>query len=125
MGYDAGFTALMPAALEVHPKGNCRRRCVGATGVDRQIAVAPARGDAPGTLDLNKLFIEPHHIRRGVGRALLVHAVTEAQQCGAERLTILADRTQRASTNATARCEAARRLRTRCPAACCRSTRSG
>jgi hypothetical protein len=28
-------------------------------------------GDAPGTLDLNKLFVEPRHIRGGVGRALL------------------------------------------------------
>jgi hypothetical protein len=27
-GYDAGFMALMPAALEVAPKGNRRGRCV-------------------------------------------------------------------------------------------------
>ena len=53
------------------------------------MALAP--GDAPGTLDLNKLFIEPRHIRGGVGRALLAHAVAEARKRGAERLTILAD----------------------------------
>jgi GNAT superfamily N-acetyltransferase len=35
-------------------------------------------GDAPGTLDLNKLFVEPRHIRGGVGRALLARAVAEA-----------------------------------------------
>ena len=59
-----------------------------ATGVDAQIAgvVALAPGDAPGALDLNKLFIEPRHIRSGVGRALL-----EARRRGAGRLTILAD----------------------------------
>ena len=30
-----------------------------------------APGDAPGTLDLNKLFIEPLHIRGRIGHALL------------------------------------------------------
>jgi hypothetical protein len=29
----------------------------------------------PGTLDLNKLFIEPLHIRGSVGHALLAHPV--------------------------------------------------
>jgi GNAT superfamily N-acetyltransferase len=64
-----------------------------ATGTDGQIAgvVALAPGDAPGTLDLNKLFIEPRHMRGGVGRALLAHAVAEARRRGGERLTILAD----------------------------------
>jgi hypothetical protein len=40
---------------------------------------------------LNKLFIEPRHIRSGVGRALLAHAIAEARRRGAGRLTILAD----------------------------------
>ena len=40
---------------------------------------------------MNKLFVEPRHIRSGVGRVLLAHAVAEARQRGAERLTILAD----------------------------------
>ena len=39
------------------------------------MVVALAPGDAPGTLDLNKLFIEPLHIRGSVGHALLAHAV--------------------------------------------------
>jgi GNAT superfamily N-acetyltransferase len=64
-----------------------------ATGADGQIAgvVALAPGDAPGALDLNKLFIEPRHIRSGVGRALLAHAIAEAWRRGTGRLTILAD----------------------------------
>jgi GNAT superfamily N-acetyltransferase len=37
-----------------------------------------------------KLFIEPRHVRGGVGRALLVHAIAEARRRGAERLTLLA-----------------------------------
>ena len=39
------------------------------------MVVALAPSDAPGTLDLNKLFIEPLHIRGSVGRALLAHPV--------------------------------------------------
>ena len=47
--------------------------CGSRPGPDGQIAgvVALAPGDEPGALDLNKLFIEPRHIRSGVGRALL------------------------------------------------------
>ena len=67
--------------------------CGSRPGPTGQIAgvVALAAGDAPGALDLNKLFIEPRHIRSGVGRALLAHAIAEARRRGAGRLTILAD----------------------------------
>jgi GNAT superfamily N-acetyltransferase len=66
--------ALMPAALEVVPE-------------------RPRSRSYPAhlRLNLNKLFVEPRQIRSGVGRALLAHAVAEARQRGAERLTILAD----------------------------------
>ena len=62
--------------------------CGSPTGTDGQIAgvLALAPGE-PGALDLNTLFVEPRHIRGGVGRALLAHAVAEARQRGAERLT--------------------------------------
>jgi GNAT superfamily N-acetyltransferase len=85
--------ALMPAALGVAPEHIAAGDVWIATGADGQIAgvAALASGDAPGTLDLNKLFIEPCHIRGGGGRALLAHAVAEARRRGAERLTILAD----------------------------------
>jgi N-acetylglutamate synthase-like GNAT family acetyltransferase len=64
-----------------------------ASAVAGQIAgvVTLAPDDAPGTLDLNKLPIEPRHIRDGVGRALLAQAIAEVRRRGAERLTILAD----------------------------------
>jgi predicted N-acetyltransferase YhbS len=39
-------------------------------------------GDEPGALDLNKLFVEPRHIRGGVGQALPSHAVAEARPSG-------------------------------------------
>jgi GNAT superfamily N-acetyltransferase len=92
-GYDPEFMALMPAALEVAGEDIIAGNVWIATGADEQIAgvVALASSHAPGTLDLNKLFVEPRRIRGGVGRALLAHAVAEARQRGAERLTILAD----------------------------------
>ena len=82
----------MPAALEVVPEHIAAGDVWIATGVDGEIAgvVALAPGDAPDTLNLNKLFVEPRHTR-SVGRALLAHAVAEARQRGAERLTILGD----------------------------------
>ena len=52
---------LMPAALEVVPEHIAAGDVWIATGVDGEIAgvVALAPGDAPDTLNLNKLFVEP------------------------------------------------------------------
>jgi GNAT superfamily N-acetyltransferase len=64
-----------------------------ATRADGQIAGSSRSRPAMRqvALDLNKLFIEPRHIRSDVGRALLAHAIAEARRRGAGRLTILAD----------------------------------
>jgi predicted N-acetyltransferase YhbS len=64
-----------------------------ATTADGSIAgvVALGPGEQLGTLDLGKLFVEPRHIRGGIGRALLDQATREARRRGARRLTILAD----------------------------------
>ena len=61
---------------------HCDRSAGKREPADGQIAgvVALAPGDAPGTLDLNKLFIEPRHIRGSVGRALFALAVAEARR---------------------------------------------
>ena len=85
-GYDAEFMALIRAALRVAREQIAAGDVWIATGTDGQIAgvVALAAGDAPGTLDLNKLFIEPRHMRAGVGRALLAHAVAEARRLTAD-----------------------------------------
>jgi hypothetical protein len=99
----------MPAALDL------------ASWADRL-----ALGDAPGTLDFNKLFIEPRQIRGGVGRALLAHRSRRgaAARRGAKRLTILADPNTVGFYERTLRgAKSGRRPRT--PVACCRSTRSG
>jgi len=57
---------LMPAALEVVPEHIAAGDVWIATGVDGEIAgvVALAPGDAPDTLNLNKLFVEPRLIRQ-------------------------------------------------------------
>ena len=89
-GYDPEFMALMLAALGVAGE-DIAAGDVGRDRGRRAGVVALAPGDAPGALDLNKLFIEPRHIRSGVGRALLAHAIAEARRRGAGRLTILAD----------------------------------
>jgi hypothetical protein len=83
----------MPAVLGVTGEDITAGDVWVATGADGQIVgvLALAPGDEPGALDLNKLFVEPRHIRSGVGRVLLAHAVAEARPRGAERLTILAD----------------------------------
>ena len=76
----------MPAALGVAGEDIAAGDVWVATGADGQIAgVVPlAAGDAPGALDLNKLFIEPRHIRSGVGRALLAQAIAEARRRAAD-----------------------------------------
>jgi|SRR6266851_7132914 len=91
-GYDASFMALAREALQVGIKEIAAGDVWVAT-VDGSIAgvVALAPGEQPGTLDLDKLFVEPRHIWGGFGRALLMHATREARRRGAKRLTILAD----------------------------------
>jgi N-acetylglutamate synthase-like GNAT family acetyltransferase len=91
-GYDGAFMALARAALEVKPEeivaGN-----VWVAEADGSMAgvVALAPSDEPDALDLAKLFVMPGGLRRGVGRALLAHAIAVARRRGARRLTILAD----------------------------------
>jgi GNAT superfamily N-acetyltransferase len=61
--------------------------------VDGGIAgmVALAKLDAPGLVDLDKLFVEPAHIGTGAGRALMSVAIGEARRRGYTRMAILAD----------------------------------
>ena len=92
-GYDEAFMALARIALEVRPEQVAAGDVWVATGADGEVAgmVALAPNEQPNTLDLDKLFVEPQRIRNGVGRALLAHAIDEAQHRGAKRLTVLAD----------------------------------
>jgi GNAT superfamily N-acetyltransferase len=92
-GYDDSFMTLARGVLQVGVKEIAAGDIWVATTADGSIAgvVALAPCEQPGTLDLDKLFVEPRHIRAGFGRALLDHATQEARRRGATRLTILAD----------------------------------
>jgi GNAT superfamily N-acetyltransferase len=92
-GYDEAFMALARAVLEVSPEQIAAGDAWVATGVDGEITgmVALGPSEQPDTLDLDKLFVEPQWIRKGVGRVLMAHAIDEARRRGAKRLTILAD----------------------------------
>ena len=92
-GYDEAFMALARKVLQVSAKEIAAGDVWVATTADGSIAgvVALGPGEQLGTLDLGKLFVEPRHIRGGIGRALLDQATREARRRGARRLTILAD----------------------------------
>jgi GNAT superfamily N-acetyltransferase len=92
-GYDGAFMTLAHNALQVSSAQIAAGDVWVATGADGGIAgvVVLNAGDRADTLDLDKLFIEPRHIRAGFGRILLTHAINEARRRGARRLTILSD----------------------------------
>jgi GNAT superfamily N-acetyltransferase len=92
-GYDEAFMALARAVLQVSPEQIAAGDVWVATAADGKVAgmVALGPSEQPNTLDLDKLFVEPQRIRNGVGRALMAHAIDEAQRRGTKRLTVLAD----------------------------------
>ena len=92
-GYEDSFMALAHGVLQVGVRQIAAGDVWVATTDDGSLAgvAALAPGEQPDTLDLDKLFVEPRHIRAGFGRALLDHATREAKRRGATRLTILAD----------------------------------
>jgi GNAT superfamily N-acetyltransferase len=52
----------------------------------------PPEGAAdPGGAEIEGLWITPSHMRRGIGAALMAHAVDEARRQGAHHLRIVAD----------------------------------
>lgn len=56
-----------------------------AGAVIGSVALHPVR---PGTLELRKMYLVACHRRRGLGRALLEHALAEARRRGAVRVTL-------------------------------------
>ena len=85
--------ALARAVLQVSPEQIAAGDVWVATAADGKVAgmVALGPSEQPNTLDLDKLFVEPHRIRTGVGRVLLTRAIDEARRRGATRLSILSD----------------------------------
>ncbi len=91
-GYDATFMEQSRQSLTVGAK-QIESGDVWLAEVDGALAgmIALAKLDEPGLVDLDKLFVEPAHIGRGVGRALMDFAIGEARRRGFTRMAILAD----------------------------------
>jgi predicted N-acetyltransferase YhbS len=91
-GYDDPFMALSYDALTVTEK-QIERGDVWVAEVDGNVTgvVALVAMDEPSLVDLDKLFVEPTHMRSGAGRALMVFAIEEARRRGYARMAILAD----------------------------------
>ena len=93
-GYDAEFMRLSAASLTVRPEMIASGRVVVAENDDdgRVLGVAAvAPLEEEGSYDLDRLFVEPDALRRGVGQRLMLAAAEIARAEGAARLIILAD----------------------------------
>jgi GNAT superfamily N-acetyltransferase len=92
-GYDAEFMRLSAASLTVKAELIASGRVVVAEDDAGRVlgvaAVAPM--EEAGSYDLDRLFVEPDALRRGVGQALMRAAEEIARAEGALRLIILAD----------------------------------
>ena len=92
-GYDAEFMRLSATSLTVKPELIASGRVVVAEDNTGRVlgvaAVAPM--DETGSYDLDRLFVEPEALKRGIGQALMRAAENIARDEGAARLIILAD----------------------------------
>lgn len=90
-GYDAAFMAQCHDSLAVNGAAIAAGRVWVAVGADdRPLAVVQIE-PAGESIDLDKLFVEPSQIGRGLGRLLLQQAVAAARAQGFREMTILAD----------------------------------
>ena len=89
-GYDAAFMEVVRQQLTLTPDYIRRHKVFVA---DRQGAALGvyALADEGGFVDLDFMFIEPDHVRTGIGRAMWPHLINEARGFGRSRLQIIAD----------------------------------
>lgn len=100
-GYSAAFLAACRPALTLRPDDLATSQVAvadrrgHAVGV-MQVSTEPAGAEEPVangrvTARLDKLYVEPQDLRRGIGRALLAEAARVARAAGAAHLVIDAD----------------------------------
>lgn len=88
-GYDAAFMAACRAELTLDRYGSDRRYLVAEQdGV--VVGLAEVSSNGPAAV-LEKLFVEPSHFGKGIGRRLFRWAEREAAALGAERMLIDSD----------------------------------
>jgi N-acetylglutamate synthase-like GNAT family acetyltransferase len=89
-GYDDDFLAGSRIQLAVKPDEVERRRVTVAERDGVVVGFYALEGDPPvGVLDL--MFVDPDHLRAGVGRRLFAHAVSTARAAGLTEFTIDSD----------------------------------
>lgn len=89
-GYDAAFMAACVPVLRMTPAGLTQGRCVMAEEGTTPLGVAKVVRDG-ADCDLDKLFIDPPAMGRGIGALLYRWCVAQAREIGARRLLIEAD----------------------------------
>lgn len=91
-GYDEGFMARCVTALTVSEPAIARGDVKVAADADgRPLGTVQLSEPFDDAIELDKLFVDPPAIGRGVGAALLRWALDEARSRGANRMVILAD----------------------------------
>jgi N-acetylglutamate synthase-like GNAT family acetyltransferase len=89
-GYDDDFLAGSRIQLAVKPDEVVRRRVTVAERDGVVVGFYALEGDPPvGVLDL--MFVDPGHLRAGVGRLLFAHVVATARDVGLTAFTIDSD----------------------------------
>jgi len=89
-GYDEDFLAGSRIQLAVRPDEVARRRVTVAERDGLVVGFYALEGEPPvGVLDL--MFVDPDHLRGGVGRLLFAHAVSTAREVGLTAFTIDSD----------------------------------
>ena len=79
-----------PDALEFSAASANEERTRVAVIEGRAVGFATVVGEG-GTLELDDLFVEPERMRTGIGRALVLDAVTCARRLGGRRLEVTAN----------------------------------
>jgi GNAT superfamily N-acetyltransferase len=91
-GYDAGFMASVRDQIRVDPEAVAAGRVwVTADSSDRPCGVVQVDLLDDTVADLTLLFIDPDHMRSGLGRALYAKALDLAASLGAHHLVIDSD----------------------------------
>lgn len=89
-GYDAAFLARCRIAMQVK-EANVEKQPHYVAEIDGRIAGFYGFEPLPEGIGLDYMFVDPEFIGRGVGRALMDHAVALARELGHATLTIVAD----------------------------------
>lgn len=91
-GYDDAFMASVRDQIRVNPNAvTAGRVWVVADAADRPCGVVQVDPLDAAVADLTLLFIDPGHMRQGIGRALYAKALELAAALGARHLVIDAD----------------------------------